>query len=98
MIKNLKKLIEYPEEGILNKRIFKYEKSDVSLFCMTSGTEISPHTSTKEGIIYIIEGNGVFNLDGKDIKMERGVIIHMKEGDVHSLKAVKNTSFLLILI
>lgn len=97
MDKNIKKLIEYPQEGILNKEIFKDEKTDISLFCMAKGKEISPHTSTKAGIVYVLEGEGVFNLEGKDIQMQKGVIIHMNENAVHSLKAEQNTSFLLIL-
>lgn len=98
MDKNIKELIEYRTGGILSKEIVKNSKLNITLFCMAKGTEISPHTSTKEGIIYTIEGDGVFNLDGKDIKMSDGVIIHMKKDMIHSLKADKDLSFLLLLI
>ncbi len=97
MYKNIKKLIEYPQEGILSKEIIKNKKLDVSLFCMAKGTEISEHTSTKQGFVYIIEGKGSFNLERKKIKMEEGVLINMKENAVHSLKAEENTAFLLAL-
>ena len=94
---NIKKLIEYPKEGILSKEIFKTHRFDVTLFCMAKGTEISEHTSTKEGLVYIVEGNGIFNLKGKDINMEDGVLIHMERNAIHSLRAKENTSFILIL-
>jgi len=97
MFKNIQKMIEYPKEGVLSKEIIKDEKSDVSLFCMSARTEIGEHTSTKQGFVYVIEGDGVFNLQGEDIKMEKGVFINMKENAVHSLKANDNTSFILIL-
>jgi len=97
MSKNIKKLIEYPKQGILSKEILKNEKLDVSLFCMASGTEIGEHTSTKKGLIYVLEGKGVFNLEGKDIKMKPGIFILMNENARHSLKAEENTAFLLIL-
>ncbi|MBI2630115.1 cupin domain-containing protein [Candidatus Pacearchaeota archaeon] len=93
----IKKLIEYPKKGVLSKVIEKTKKADITLFCMAEGTEISEHTSTRQGIIYVIEGNGIFHLEGKDIKMEEGRLILMKENAVHSLKAEKNTAFLLIL-
>ncbi|MFC2143690.1 cupin domain-containing protein [Candidatus Aenigmatarchaeota archaeon] len=64
---------------------------------MAKGTEISEHTSTKQGFIYVIEGDGIFNLEGKDIQMSSGVFIHMKENAVHSLQANENTSFILVL-
>ena len=98
MEKNIIDLIEYPKQGILSKKLIDNENLEVTLFCMTSGTEMSEHTSTKKGIIYVIEGRGAFNLKGKDIKMEKGVIIYMDKNAVHSLKAEENTSFLLILI
>ena len=95
--KNIKNLIEYPKQGILSKEIIKSEKIDASLFCMAKGTNIGEHTSTKTGLIYVLEGEGIFNLEGKDIKMQEGIFIHMKENAVHSLIAKENTAFLLVL-
>ena len=94
---NINKLIEYPEKGILSKDIAKNNKLNITLFCMAKGTEISDHTSTKEGFVYIIEGDGLFNLEGKEITMSPGVFIYMKEDAIHSLKADENTSFILVL-
>ena len=98
MNKNLKELIEYPKEGILSKEVIKTEKSDITLFCMAKGTKISEHTSTKQGFVYVIEGNGTFNLEGKDIQMKESVFIFMKENAVHSIDAKENTSFILGLV
>ena len=64
---------------------------------MAKGAELGKHTSTKEGFIYVVEGKGIFNLEGKKIKMLPGVFIHMNNNAVHSLKAEKNTSFILSL-
>jgi len=98
MDKQIRQMIEYPKEGVLSKEVFKNEKLDVSLFCMAKGTEISEHTSTKQGFVYVIEGYGVFNLEGKDIEMKEGVFIYMEENAKHSLKAKENTAFLLVLL
>ncbi len=97
MNKNIIKMIEYPQEGILTKEIVKDKKSNVTLFCMAKNSEIGEHTSTKQGSIYVIEGKGTFNLEGKDIEMITGVYIHLKENAIHSLNAKENTSFLLVL-
>jgi len=95
MEKNINEMIEYPEKGILSKA--KTNKLNIALFCMAKDTEISEHTSTKQGFVYILEGKGIFNLKGKDFIMEPGVFIFMKESDVHALKAEENTAFLLTL-
>ncbi|PIR73505.1 MAG: cupin domain-containing protein [Candidatus Moranbacteria bacterium CG10_big_fil_rev_8_21_14_0_10_35_21] len=98
MHQELKKLIEYPSSGILSKEIDKNEKVEISLFCMAKGTDLSEHTSTREGLVVVLDGEGEFILEGKNIKMTPGVLIHMQANAVHSLKAQeKNTAFLLIL-
>jgi len=97
MDKNIKQIIEYPKEGVLSKEIIKDKKINLTLFCMAKGTEISEHTSTKSGFVYVVEGDGIFNLEGKEIKMKEGVLIQMRENAAHSLKAKENTSFLLFL-
>lgn len=97
MKKNIKKMIEYPDEGILSKEIVKNDKFDVTLFCMAKGKAISEHTSTKAGYVYVLEGKGTFNLKSEKIIMKPGVFIYMNANDVHSLKAEENTSFILTL-
>lgn len=94
---NIRKLIEYPKEGIISKKLFAEAETNHTLFCMSKGTDISEHTSTKEGTIHIIEGKGIFILGDKKIEMVPDVIIFMKRNEVHSIKAIENTSFLLSL-
>ncbi len=95
--KNILELVEYPKDGVLSKDILRSERMNVTLFCMASGTEISEYTSRRQGIVYVIEGKGAFVLEGEEIEMREGVLIRMKENAVHSLRAEKNTSFLLML-
>lgn len=95
--RNIKELIEYPKEGVLSKDLVRTKKNNASLFCMAAGTEIGEHTSTKQGFIYVVEGKGIFSLEGRGIKMLPGVFIFMKENAVHSLKAEENTAFILSL-
>jgi quercetin dioxygenase-like cupin family protein len=94
----LKKLIAYSEGGILSKHLFKSSKLGMDLFCMAKGTKMSEHTSTREAIVHVIEGKGVFRLGKENIPMLPGVIIHMKPNAKHALKADENTSFVLILM
>ena len=97
MDQSINSLIDYSEDGILSKVILKSDKQNVTLFCMAKGTEISEHTSTKPGFVYVIEGDGIFNLQGRDIAMSPGIFIYMESNAVHALKAHENTSFLLVL-
>ena len=64
---------------------------------MAKGTEISEHTATKQGFVYVIEGEGVFSFKKEDIVMSPGVFIYLTDNKVHSLMVSKNTSFILVL-
>ena len=64
---------------------------------MAKGSDLSEHTSTRTGIVHVIEGKGVFILEEEEIVMIPGVFIHMKENAIHALKAEENTAFVLIL-
>ncbi|MFH0869878.1 MAG: cupin domain-containing protein [archaeon] len=97
MDENIIGMIEYPAKGVLSKVIVKNTKLNITLFCMAKGTDISEHTSTKQGFVYVVEGKGIFKLEGKDIAMTPGMFIYMKENAVHALKAKENTSFILTL-
>lgn len=89
--------IEYRAGSILSKEVSKGRKFSITLFCMAKGTAISSHTSSREGLVYVIEGKGAFRLEGKDIMMRSGVLICMDSNAVHSLRADEDTSFLLML-
>ncbi len=93
----IKDLIEYSKGGILSKGIFKDSNTNVTLFCMAAGTEISEHTSSKKGFLHVIEGKGDFDLEGEKIEMSPSTFITMEKGAKHSLKVEENTSFLLFL-
>jgi len=94
----LTEMIEYSPGGITSKVLLKDDPLNVTLFCMAAETDISEHTSRKKGTVYILEGDGVFVLDGKEIKMKPGVLIHLENDALHSLKTIEDTSFLLSLI
>ncbi|MBS7644621.1 MAG: cupin domain-containing protein [Candidatus Bathyarchaeia archaeon] len=94
---DLGELIEYPQGGILSKELVKTSEANITLFCMSKGTEISEHTSTKEGFLIVLEGKGSFNLEGEDIAMKPGVLIFIGKNAIHSLRADENTAFILSL-
>ncbi len=94
---NIKELIRYSDSGITSIELAKTEKANIALFCMAKGTELSEHTSSRDGFVFVLEGKGTFNLEGTEIRMLPGGAIFMKKNAAHSLKAEENTSFLLFL-
>lgn len=93
----LQERIEYPADGVLSKAILKDSNCQHTLFCLAAGTEISEHTSTRNAVINVIEGQGVLTLEGEDIQLEPGIFVFMKANAPHALKAEQNLAFLLTL-
>ncbi len=96
--KDLNELIQFPKEGIFSTVLAKSENYNHTLMCLTAGTDIDEHTSTKDGVVQVLQGKGVFRLFDKDIEMKPGVFIFMPADAPHSLKAEENTAILLSLI
>lgn len=96
--KDLRGMINYSDGGVLSKIIEKSNAANIALFCMAENTEISSHTSTKAGYVYVLEGNGTFILENEEIPMKPGTFINLSPNAVHSLIVKSNTSFVLFLI
>ncbi len=97
VVKDLESLMEFPKEGIFSTVLAKGEISNHTLMCLRKGTDISEHTSTREGVVTCLKGKGVFVLSGKPIKLKPGVFIFMPKNAPHSLKADEDLAILLSL-
>jgi quercetin dioxygenase-like cupin family protein len=95
--KNLNKLMQFPKEGIFSTVLEKTDKSNITLMCLSKGTDIDEHTSTKEGFVYVLKGKGIFRLYDQDIEMKPGTFIFMPANAVHALKAEEDLAILLSL-
>ena len=97
VVKNLEKMMEFPKEGVFSRVLVKGDVSNHTLMCLSKGTDISEHTSSREAAVTVLKGNGTFILNGKKVKMEPGVFIFMPKNAPHSLIASENLTILLSL-
>lgn len=97
VVRNLRVLMEFPREGVFSKVLAKTGTSNHTLICLAKGSDISGHTSTREGVVTVLRGKGIFVLNGKKIKMEPGVFIFMPKDAPHALSASENLAILLSL-
>jgi nitric oxide dioxygenase len=93
----LQDLIEYPEHGVLSKVLLKDNNCQYSLFCLAKGTEIEEHTSTRNALVTVIEGQGILTLDNQEITLKTGVLVFLPANAPHALQAQENLAFLLTL-
>lgn len=89
--------IEYAETGVLSKVLLKLPYCQYTLFCLAAGTEITEHTSTRNAVVQVVEGQGILTLEGQDIALKAGVWVFMPANAPHALNAETNLAFLLTL-
>ncbi len=94
---DLKALMQFPRDGIFSKVLVKTKTYSYTLMCLSRNTDIDTHTSAKNGMVYVLEGSGIFHLEGEDISMSPGVMIHMIKNAPHALKADSDLAILLCL-
>jgi quercetin dioxygenase-like cupin family protein len=95
--KDLDKMMEFPKEGIFSKVIVKKNGSDYTLMCLSKGSEIDEHTSTKSGAVLVLKGKGSFVLECENIMIKPGTFIFMPANAKHSLSAEEDLAILLCL-
>ena len=95
--RNLEEMMQFPKEGIYSTVLAKSETYNYTLMCLSKGTDIDTHTSTKSGCVQVLKGRGVFTLFDKKIDMKPGVFIFMPAKAPHSLKADEDLAILLCL-
>jgi len=95
--KDLSELMKFPKEGIYSTVLTRSDNYNYTLMCLSAGTDIDEHTSTKVGVVQVLKGKGTFKLFDKDIEMKEGVFIFMPENAPHSLKADEDLAILLCL-
>ena len=96
-VTQLKDKIEYAATGILSKVLLKLPYCQYTLFCLASGTDIAEHTSTRNAVVHVIEGQGTLTIEGQDINLKSGVVVYMPANAPHALTADTNLAFLLTL-
>ena len=95
--RNLNEMMEFPSEGVFSKVLAKGENYNYTLMCLAKGSDIDTHTSTKNGVVQVLKGKGIFKLFDSEIEMKEGVFIFMPNDAPHSLTAEEDTAILLCL-
>ncbi len=95
--KDLNGLMQFPKESIFSTVLAKSDNYNYTLMCLSAGTDIDEHTSTRDGAVQVLKGKGTFTLFDKEIEMKPGVFIFMPADAPHKLKADEDLAILLLL-
>ena len=94
---DLEGMVEFAQKGIVSKTVAKKAGSDVTLFCMSTGQELSTHSASFPAIIHVLKGKGQITLGSQSYEAKPNAWIYMPKGLPHSVQATENLVFLLTL-
>jgi quercetin dioxygenase-like cupin family protein len=96
-VKDLSKLVEFAEGGIVSKTFLERPDVKMVLFCMPEGQSLSEHTSGMPAAIHVLQGKAVVHLGDEKHEGGPGLWIYMPKEQRHAVDAVEDLVFLLTL-
>lgn len=94
---NITEKINYSAGSIVSSIIFKSAKLQITLFAVAKNESFDEHTTTREAIVHILEGQGEFLLKDKWHDFSEGDYFYMPKNLGHAIKAQTDFKFLLYL-
>jgi quercetin dioxygenase-like cupin family protein len=93
----LKDLVPYGEEQIINKGLIENDKVRFAVISLAKGSTLPDHAAPRDALLFALDGEAVFTHEGKDYVFKAGDNFAMKKGDRHHIKATTNFKFALLL-
>lgn len=84
---NLKELISYEKDSIVNLDIVSNEKMKFFLMAFDEGTGLEPHRAPGTALITALEGRAVVEYEGKEYRLSVGESFRFEKNGLHSVKA-----------
>ncbi len=95
---NLAKELEVQPGQVISKTLAQNDAVSVTLFAFSKGEEIGTHDSFGDAMAYVLEGTGLFTVDGVEHTCHAGEAIVMPATIPHAVYAKEDFKMLLTVI
>jgi quercetin dioxygenase-like cupin family protein len=95
---SLSGLIDYAADSIVSKTILDKPVGTITLFAFDKNQRLSQHTAPYHAVVQVVDGKGIFTVDGKDIEATVGQLLIMPAGIPHAVHAAEKFKMLLTMI
>lgn len=90
--------IEYQTGAVVSRTLVDKQAGTVTLFSFDEGQGLSEHKAPFDALVYIIEGQVIITISGKQHNLSTGEMIVMPANEPHALKAVRKFKMLLVMV
>ena len=94
----LQEPLDAPADSIVSRTVYTSDTVRIILFAFAPGQELSEHTSTREALIHILEGDALISLGGEAVDARPGALIRMEPKLPHSVLARSHVRLLLYML
>jgi len=95
---NLVDLVGYEEGRVVSRTFAQNPSLSLTLFAFDAGEGVSTHTAPGDAMVYVLDGEAVVNIDGKEMTAGAGQMVVMPADIPHSVTAVKRFKMLLTVV
>ncbi len=93
----LKDLLPYQEDKIINLDVIKTDKVKFALISMAKGTSLDAHRAPGEALLFVLDGKATLTYEGKDFILTEGDNFSFAKGGLHAITADSDFKFALLL-
>lgn len=98
LITALQEPLDAPVDSIVSRTVYSGDGLRIVLFAFAPGQELTEHTSTREAIIHVLEGEGLITLGAAQVDARADTLIRMAPNLPHSVRARTPLRMLLTMI
>lgn len=94
----LAETVEVITGQIASKTLAQNDAVSITVFAFSKGEEIGTHDSSGDAMVNVLEGTGLFTIDGKQHTVSAGESVIMPAGKPHSVFAKESFKMLLTVV
>jgi quercetin dioxygenase-like cupin family protein len=91
-------LVGYQESSIVSRTIIDKTEGTVTVFAFDAGQRLSTHSASFDALAEVIEGSGLFTIEGTDHEVSAGRQIILPANKPHAVSAIGRFKMALIMI
>ncbi len=80
-----------PMSDVISRKVFSGEKAMVAQVFLKEGAVVPEHQHEAEQITYILEGALKFELEGQEVTVRKGEVLHIPSNVPHRAVALEDT-------
>ena len=79
-------LVDYQDGAVVIRTIIERTTGTVTLFAFDKGQGLSEHTAPYDALVYIIDGEALITISGRDITLKADEVTIMPANQPHALQ------------